>query len=179
MLERNKAMLIVTDVQGKLASLMYERDELFRSMEILIEGAKILDLPILWVEQYPEGLGPTVKEIAAHLKGLSPFPKKTFSSLRDPVILKTFEEIKRSQVILSGIETHVCIYQTAIDLLNMGIETHIPVDAVSSRTLMNKHIGIEKITRAGGDKTSVETLLFELLKVGEGDEFRKITKLIK
>ena len=179
MLDRNKTMLIVTDVQGKLAGLMHKRDELYRSLGILIEGAKILDLPILWVEQYPQGLGPTVPEIAVHLKELEPFPKKTFSLLRDTSILKAFKEINRSQVILSGIETHVCIYQTSLDLLDMGVETHIPEDAVSSRTYINKRIGIEKIVRSGGHSTSVETALFELLGVGEGEEFRKIIKLVK
>lgn len=172
-------MLIVTDVQGKLASIMHERDELYHSLEILIEGAKVLNLPILWVEQYPQGLGPTVPEIAAHLKGLEPYPKKTFSLLRDPFILKAFKEINRPQVILSGIETHVCIYQTSLDLLNMDVETHIPEDAVSSRTFTNKRIGLEKIVRAGGHSTSVETSLFELLGVGEGEEFRKIIRLVK
>ncbi len=179
MLDRNKSMLIVTDIQGKLASLMHERDELYRSLGILIEGAKVLGLPILWVEQYPQGLGPTVPEIAAHLEGIVPLSKKTFSSLREPIILKAFEEVNRPQVILAGIETHVCIYQTAMDLLTMGIETHIPEDAVSSRTSQNKRIGLEKIIRAGGHTTSVETALFEILGVGEGEEFRKIIRLVK
>lgn len=179
MLDRNTSMLIVTDIQGKLASLMFERDELYRSVGILIEGAKVLGMPILWVEQYPQGLGPTVREVAAHLEGLVPIPKKTFSSLRDPFILKAFEDFNRSQVILAGIETHVCIYQTAMDLLTMGIETHIPEDAVSSRTLQNKRIGLKKIIRAGGHRTSVETALFELLGIGEGEEFRKIIRLVK
>jgi hypothetical protein len=179
MLDRRTSLLIVTDIQGKLASLMHESDELYRSVGILIEGAKILGIPILWVEQYPQGLGLTVPEVAAHLDGLAPLPKKTFSSLRDPVILKAFENFNRSQVILAGIETHVCIYQTSMDLLTMGIETHIPEDAVSSRTLQNKRIGLEKIVRAGGHRTSVETVLFEMLEIGEGEEFRKIIRLVK
>jgi hypothetical protein len=179
MLDRNTSLLIVTDIQGKLASLMHERDELYSSVGILIEGAKVLGIPILWVEQYPQGLGPTVREVAAHLGGLAPIPKKTFSSLRDPVILKAFENFNRSQIILAGIETHVCIYQTSMDLLTMGIETHIPEDAVSSRTLLNKRIGLDKIVRAGGHRTSVETVLFEMLEIGEGEEFRKIIRLVK
>ena len=179
MLDRNKTLLIVTDVQGRLASIMHERDELYRSLGILIEGAKVLGLPILWVEQYPQGLGPTVPEIAAHLEGLVPFSKKTFSLLRDPVILKAFRETGRSQVILTGVETHVCIYQSSLDLLNMGIETYVPEDAVSSRTAMNKRIGIENIVRAGGHATSAEMALFELMGVGEGEEFKKIVRLVK
>jgi nicotinamidase-related amidase len=179
MLDRTTAILIVTDIQGKLANLMYERDSLFRNAGILIEGMKALGVPILWVEQYPEGLGPTVPEIAARLDGLTPLPKKTFSSLRDPAIRAAFERFGRPCVILTGIETHVCINQTAMDLLARGIETHLPVDAVSSRTAGNKQVGIEKIVRAGGRLTSVETILFEMLGSAEDEAFRAIARLVK
>jgi len=179
MLDRNTSILIVTDIQGKLASLMHKRESLFRNAGILIEGMKALDVPILWVEQYPEGLGPTVPEIAYHLTGLSPLPKKTFSSLRDPVILAAFKGHRRTQAVITGIETHVCIYQTAMDLIDMGIEVHIPVDAVSSRTAGNRQVGLDKIARAGGHLTSVETLLFEILGIAEGEEFKRIIRLVR
>jgi hypothetical protein len=179
MLDRNTSILIVTDIQGKLASLMHERESLFRNAGILIEGVKVLGVPILWVEQYPKGLGPTVPEIASHLAGLSPLPKKSFSSLRDPAIRAAFEGHHRFQAILTGIETHVCIYQTVMDLLALGVETYVPVDAVSSRTPGNRQVALDAIARAGGHLTSVETLLFEMLGVGEGDEFRRIVRLVK
>jgi len=179
MLDRNTSILIVTDIQGKLASLMHERESLFRNVGILIEGIKVLGVPILWVEQYPEGLGPTVPEIAAHLTGLSPLPKTTFSSLSDPGIRAVFEGRRRSQAILTGIETHVCIYQTAMDLLALGVEIHVPVDAVSSRTAVNKQVALDSIARAGGHLTSVEMLLFELLGAAEGEEFKRIIRLVK
>ncbi|MHB9029645.1 MAG: isochorismatase family protein, partial [Candidatus Latescibacterota bacterium] len=130
-------------------------------------------------EQYPQGLGPTVPEIASHLAGLSPLPKRTFSSLRDASIIAAFERLNRSQVILTGIETHVCIYQTAMDLLARGIEVHVPEDAVSSRTARNRRIGLDKISRAGGHLTSVETALFEMLGIAGGGEFKKIIQLVK
>ena len=179
MLDRNKTLLIVTDVQGTLASLMYDRDSLYKNIGIMIEGIKILEIPILWIEQYPKGLGPTVPEVASHLKGLAPMEKKTFSSLRDPEIDKRFIEFDRDQVILTGIEAHVCVYQTAMDLLEGGIETHVVADAVSSRTEFNKHIGLDKILCAGGHITSVETVLFELLEIAEGEAFKKILQLVK
>ena len=179
MLDRNVSALFVTDIQGRLASLMDERESLYRNVGILIEGIKILGIPILWIEQYPQGLGPTVPEISVHLEGLSPLPKKTFSSLREPAIQGAFEKLQRRQVILIGIETHICIYQTSMDLLAQGAEVHIPVDAVSSRTGRNRRIGLKKIERAGGQLTSVETVLFELLTVAEGEEFKKIVQLVK
>lgn len=179
MLERNRSLLFVTDIQGTLAHLMFKKETLYRNIGIMIEGIKALDVPVLWVEQYPEGLGTTVPEVASHLKEYTPLPKKTFSSLRDPEINKRFTELGRDQVILVGIETHVCIHQTAMDLLSRGIETHIVSDAVSSRTEANKRIGLAKIASAGGIITSVETALFEMLEIAEGAAFRKILRLVK
>ncbi len=179
MLDRTKSLLIVTDIQGKLASLMDERESLYRNAAILIDSMKILEVPILWIEQYPRGLGPTVPEIASHLEGFSPLPKTTFSSLRDAAIFTEFERLNRQQVILTGIETHVCIYQTAMDLLARGVEVHVPEDAVSSRTARNRRIGLDAIGRAGGCVTSVETALFEMLGIAEGEAFKKIIKLVK
>jgi len=179
MLDKKRCLLIVTDIQGKLAQLMFERESLYKNIGIIIDGFKILDIPILWLEQYPEGLGPTVPEVASHLKGLEPIPKKTFSALKDQTIFNRFTETARNQIILTGIETHICVYQTSMHLLSMGIETHVVQDAVSSRTASNKTIGLEKIVRAGGHITSVETALFELLGIAEGEAFKNILELVK
>jgi len=179
MLEKHRSLLIVTDIQGNLARLMHERETLYRNVGILIDGAKALDVPILWVEQYPKGLGPTVPEVASHLSGLTPLPKRTFSSLRDPDIGRSFNEFGRDRVIICGIEAHVCVHQTTMDLLERGIETHVAADAVSSRTLFNKTIGLKKVAAAGAVITSVETALFELLEVAEGEAFKKILELVK
>ena len=179
MLNPSTSLLIVTDIQGKLAEAAFERASLFKQIGIMIDGCRILGIPVLWLEQYPRGLGPTVPEVARHLDGLTPLSKNTFSSLRDPAINARFESFNRTQVILIGIETHVCIYQTAMDTLARGIETHVVADAVSSRTENNKKIGLKKIERAGGHITSVETALFELLGVAEGDAFKRILALVK
>ncbi len=179
MLSRDRAVLIVTDIQGRLASLMYERERLYRRAGIMIEGAKILGLPILWAEQYPEGLGETVPEIASHLDGYEPLAKKTFSSMRDPGFERRFRETGRDQAVITGIETHVCVHQTSLDLLDRGMEVQVVADAVSSRTAFDREIGLEKITRAGGVITSVETALFEMLERAEGPEFKAMLKLVK
>lgn len=179
MLQTSASLLIVTDIQGKLAESMYDRESLYKNCGIMIDGCRILAIPVLWIEQYPQGLGPTVPEIASHLAGLSPIPKKTFSSLRDPGVLARFESFNCNQAILIGIEAHVCIYQTARDLLERGIETHVVADAVSSRTKGNRKIGLKNIEHAGGHITSVEMALFEMLGIAEGDQFRQILKLVK
>jgi hypothetical protein len=179
MLDRNNLLLMVTDIQGRLASLMDERESLYHNAGILIEGMKILGVPILWVEQYPRGLGPTVPEVASHLEGLAPLPKRFFSALREPAIHEAFEKLNRGQVIITGIETHICVYQTSRDLLALGFEVYVPEDAVSSRTAGNRRIGLHLIERTGGCLTSVETALFELIGVAEGDVFKKISQLVK
>ena len=179
MLDRKRNLLIVTDVQGKLANLMFEREALFKNICIIIDGFKVLDIPILWLEQYPEGLGSTVYEVASHLEDYKPLSKKTFSALNNENILNRFNEIGRDQILIAGIEAHICIYQTSMQLISLGIETHVVQDAVSSRAEYNKKIGLEKIERAGGHITSVETALFELLGIAEGEAFKKILELIK
>ncbi|HDY90481.1 MAG TPA: isochorismatase family protein [bacterium] len=179
MLDKKRSLLLVTDVQGKLAQIMFEKEALFKNIGIIIDSFKILDIPILWLEQYPKLLGPTVKEVSSHLEGYKSMPKKTFSAMKDRNILNRFNELGRDQILMIGIETHICIYQTSIDLLSMGIETHVVRDAVSSRTESNKITGLEKIARAGGHITSVETALFELLGIAEGEVFKKILELVK
>ncbi len=179
MIKRGRSLLLVTDIQGNLAELMHDRENIYKNLAIMIEGIKTLDIPILWVEQYPKGLGPTVQAVATHLTGLAPLSKTTFSSLKEPAILERFTAFGRDQVLLVGIETHVCIYQTAMDMIARGIEVHVVEDAVSSRSPLNKKIGIEKISRGGGNITSVETALFELLGTAEDESFKKILALVR
>lgn len=179
MLDKNRTILIVTDIQEKLAKVMHEREELIRQVGILIDSIRILQVPILWVEQYPKGLGPTVPDVASHLDNLEPLSKISFSSMRAPAIEHRFKDMGRDQVLIAGIEAHVCIYQTAIDLLSRDYDVQVVEDAVSSRTLANKRIGLQKVHDAGGGITSVETALFELLCVAEGAAFKRISALLK
>jgi isochorismate hydrolase len=179
MLDSNRAVLFVTDIQGTLAQLMHDRDRLFNTLGTVIQAIRLFDIPIMWIEQYPQGLGPTVPEVACHLDGLEPLPKKTFSSIADPEIGARFAALGRDQAILIGIETHICINQTSHDLMSRGVETHVVADAVSSRTADNKRIGLDKIRQAGGIITSAETCLFELQKVASGETFKPLLKLVK
>jgi nicotinamidase-related amidase len=178
MLEVDNTVLVVIDVQGKLAQSMHEKADLFENIRKLIQAAGVLEVPIVWTEQYPEGLGPTIPEIAELMTG-EPIAKVAFSCCGERRFTEEMEKLDRRQVLLCGIETHVCVYQTAIDLLESGHEVHVVADAVSSRTAANKDIGLAKIKDAGAAVTSVETALFELLKVAGGEKFKAIINIVK
>lgn len=179
MLTLEKTVLFIVDVQGKLAQLMHDKETLFDNLQKIVKGARILDVPVLWAEQNPKGLGPTIPEIAGLLPDMRPFPKLSFSCCGDDGFMRAFRSLNRSQVLIAGIETHVCVYQTAADLLSAGHEVQIVADAVSSRHPNNKRIGLKKIRDDGGSLTSAETALFELLRVAEGDKFKQILKLVR
>ena len=179
MLSLENACLIVIDVQGKLAQVMHEKESLFQNLKVLIKGCRILEIPIIWTEQIPENLGPTTPEIAELLSPGIPISKKSFSCCGEPVFMKALEKVSRKQFLLTGIETHICVYQTAVDLLKMGHEVQVVADCVSSRIAKNREIGIEKIRHGGGILTTTEMALFELMKVAEGAAFKQIIQLIK
>jgi len=179
MLTPENTALIIIDVQEKLSCVMYEREILFNNIQRLIKGMQVLDIPIIITEQNPKGLGATVPEVANLLPNLQPIPKLSFSCCGDERFLRQLEGLNCKQVLIAGIEAHVCVYQTAIGLLNLGYKVHAVVDAVSSRTVENKKIGLKKMSSAGARLTSIETALFELLKVAEGEKFKAISKLVK
>lgn len=179
MLDIENCLLVVVDVQGKLASLMYDRDVLFKNIQILIQAAKILDIPILWCQQVPAALGPTVPQIADLLAGNEPINKSSFSCCGDEKFISKLSSINRSQVLLTGIETHVCIYQTAACLREKNYDVNVIADAVSSRTLDNKQIALSKMQTMGINIHSTEMALFELLKTADHPKFKQIAKLVK
>ena len=179
MLKLDDTALVVIDVQGKLAQLMHNRTELFKNLRRMIQGAQVLGVPILWTEQYPKGLGSTVPEVSELLPDIQPISKNAFSCCGESAFMSALEPLGRRQILLTGIETHVCVHQTALDLLDAGYEVQVVADAVSSRTAENRHIGLEKMRDAGVVITSTETALFELLKVAEGPQFKQISMLVK
>ena len=179
MLDIQQCCLTVVDVQGKLAQLMHGREALFKNIQILVRAAKILEIPILWCQQCPDALGPTVPEIAQLLDGNEPINKSAFSCCRAEQFNEKLNELARRQILLCGIEAHVCIYQTALDLLRKGLAVDVPADAVSSRTAENKHIAIDRISAEGANISCVEMALFELLRTAEHPHFRQIAELIK
>jgi nicotinamidase-related amidase len=179
MLEIQNCCLVVVDVQGKLAHLMYGKEVLFKNIQILIKAAKILNVPILWCQQCPDALGPTIPEIAQLLTDNEPIDKSAFSCCGAEQFSIKLNELKRQQVLLCGIETHVCIYQTAVDLLSKDFSVDLIADAVSSRTRDNKQIAINRMAAKGINISCTEMTLFELLKTAEHPQFKQIAKLIK
>ena len=179
MLDIENSVLVVIDIQGKLASLMYQKEKFFENAVKMIKGARVLDMPIIWNEQLPDKLGPTIPEIKDVLSDLEPLPKSSFSCCRNPAFMQKLMELDRDCVFLTGMETHICVYQTALDLMESDYDVSLVADAVSSRTMENKQIGIEAIKDCGADITSVEMALFEMLEVAEGDKFKRIIEIVK
>ena len=179
MLKIENTTLLIIDIQGNLAHLMHGKELLFKNVQKLIKGIQILGIPILWVEQNPQGLGPTIPEIADILSNIQPISKMSFSSCRNDDFLQALNALNRKQVLVAGIEAHVCVYQTAADIVDIGYEVQVVTDAVSSRSVENKEIGLQRMRDSGVSLTSVETALFELLKVAEGEQFKEILKIVK
>jgi len=179
MLRPMDTALVLLDVQGKLATLMHEREALYRGLRLLIQGVQVLRLPILWLEQYPQGLGPTIPEVTELLAGQQPLAKTCFSACGLSEFTVRLRQTGRRQLLLAGIETHICVYQTCRDLLSQGYEVEVVTDAVSSRTAENRRLGIERMVAAGAAATSVELCLFELLGRAGTPEFKQIAQLVK
>ncbi|MEW6113810.1 MAG: hydrolase [Thermodesulfobacteriota bacterium] len=179
MLSVESAVLILVDFQEKLVQAMFDRQTLVPEVVKLVKGAQVLNLPILWTEQNPKGLGPTIPQVKELLEDSSPVTKLSFSCCGEEAFLRKLEKLEPEQVIVAGLESHVCVYQSVLDLLEMVSEVHVVADAVSSRTLLNKQIGLDRCLQEGAFVTSVETVLFELLGVAEGEEFKQILKIVK
>ncbi|PKN18457.1 MAG: hydrolase [Deltaproteobacteria bacterium HGW-Deltaproteobacteria-6] len=179
MLSRTAAVLIMIDFQGKLAQVMADRENLFANNVKLIRGFRTLNLPIMVTEQIPEKLGPTIPQLAEELDGIRPMAKETFSCWADAPFHDHLESLTRRHVVLTGIECHICVYQTALDLMQNGYTVHLVADAVSSRTVENRDIGIQAIKSAGAHLTSTEMVLFELLRTAADPKAKDIFKIVK
>jgi len=179
MLTAENTILAVIDFQGNLAQAMADRTSLFENAQKIIQGIRIFDIPLIVTEQMPAKLGSTLPEIANHIQGISPISKESFSCCQNEVFMQTLKKTGRKQILLAGIETHICVYQTARDLLSAGYPVYIVSDAVSSRTSRNHEIGLQLIRDAGGTLTSTETVLFELLKTAAHEKFKDIFKIVK
>ena len=175
-LDRGRTTLVVVDVQEAFRKAVPSFDEVAHAAGVLVEGAAELDLPIVVTEQYPQGLGATVPEVAGKLpEDLEPVEKVRFSAAE----ADGFALGDRDQALVCGIETHVCVNQTVLDLLWQGVEVQVVSDAVGSRSEANRELGLHKMERAGATLTSVETALFELLGGSDAPEFKRVQALVK
>jgi nicotinamidase-related amidase len=174
-LDRDRAALVVVDVQEAFRPAVLDFERVAQNAAVLVQGAQILGLPVVATEQYPKGLGHTVPEVAEHLDGVEPLEKVCFAATD----ADGFDLDGREQAIVCGIESHVCVSQTAHGLLDRGLEVHVARDAVSSRSEENRELGLHKMESAGAVVTSVETALFELLGAAGSDEFKQVQGLVK
>lgn len=174
-LERDRAALVIVDVQEAFRPAVRDFDDVVDSTTKLIQGARALGVPVVVTEQYPRGLGATVAEVAEHLDGVEAIEKTCFSAAR----ADGFDLDGRDQALVCGIEAHVCVSQTAHDLLERGVEVHVARDAVTSRTEENREVGLHKMERSGAIVTSVEAALFELLGAAGSEEFKQVQRLIR
>jgi nicotinamidase-related amidase len=172
-------VLVAIDFQERLFSVMHDKEKLLRNVVKLIKGAGVLEIPIILTEQYPKGLGPTIPEIKGLLPGVPPLEKACFNCCDNEAFYRALESLGRKQVLIAGIEAHICVYQTAMALARAGYEVQAVSDCVSSREPENKAIAIQKLSAVGVLPASAEMALFELLRVAQGDKFKQISNIVK
>lgn len=181
LLDRARAVLVVIDVQQKLAPLIDEPARLAWNIRRMIDAAKLFGVPVLATEQYPQGLGPTVPELAAPLAelGVTIHAKQSFSCCGSPAFVEHLLASGRTQVILVGMETHVCVQQTALDLLAQHYAVHLPVDAIAARGELDDQTALSRMECHGATITTVEAVLFELCGQAGTPEFKEISRLVR
>ncbi len=181
MFNLENSFLLVIDVQERLFNVMHEKQRLCDNVSKLAAIAQTLSLPVICTEQYPKGLGHTIEPVADHLRqaGCLTVEKMSFSCMGEPGFKAQIEALKRKQAIICGIETHVCVYQTAVEMIENGFETAVAADAVASRTPDSIELGLRRMEKEGVKISSVEMIAFELMRTAEHEAFRQIAGIIK
>ncbi|MBN2308282.1 MAG: hydrolase [Candidatus Hydrogenedentes bacterium] len=179
MLDRHSVVLTVIDFQERLLPKIHCAGAIVRQAVRLIRFGRELGLPVLWTEQYPKGLGPTVAEVAGELAGMAPLEKTAFGCLGDAGFAAALEGTGRKQLLITGIETHVCVLQTALAAVAAGHEVFVPRDAVGSRTVSEYEAGLERMARAGAEIVTAEMAMFEVLREAGTPEFKRVLPLLK
>ncbi len=178
-LQRENAALLVIDIQERILPVILESERVVENTLKLINGFKILSVPIYYTEQYPKGLGPTESKIKSSLGNAEAIQKMTFSCSGASGLFQDLKRKRIKQVIVCGVESHVCVLQTVLDLLAEEFQVHIAADAVSSRRKFDYDIALRRMESNGAEITLTESVLFELLNVCGTDEFKAISKLVK
>jgi nicotinamidase-related amidase len=180
-LDQKNTVLLIVDVQERLAPAMHAElyGPLVENMRRFGAARSVLDLPVVITEQYPQGLGPTVPPIKSAFEGTPILEKISFSAMGDEAVAKQLSTIGRKSVVVTGMETHICVYQTARDLVRAGFDVHVLADGVASRTRDNYSIGLALMEKAGAAISSTETVLFDLLGRAGTEAFKAISKLVR
>lgn len=175
----NSVIGVVIDFQERIFPAIHENGKLLKNVPILLEGLKAMDIPLIVTEQYVKGLGPTVPEIALPLEGIERIEKSSFSCCDEPRFMMALASSGRDHVIIAGIESHVCVLQTVIDLRKNGYHPVVVEDCISSRKPNDKLIALERMRQCGAILTTYESILFELLRYSGGETFKAISRLVK
>ena len=176
---KERTAAIIIDVQERLFPLIHENEKLTKNLSILIQGLKALGIPIFVTEQYVKGLGPTIEPVAMLLHHQVRVEKMAFSCCDEPRVLEGIAVSGKENIIVAGIESHVCILQTVLDLKRNGYHPVVVEDCVSSRNPNDKKIAIERMRQEGAVITTYESILFELLRYSGTEAFRAVSKLVK
>ena len=178
-LNAQSTALLLIDFQEKLFPVMHDKDKLLRNVVKLVQGAKVLEIPIVLTEQYPKGLGPTIPEIKSLIPDIKPVEKVCFNCCDEDLFCSALDGLKSKQVLIAGIEAHICVYQTAIALVGTGYEVQVVGDCVASREPENKVTAVSRMVGEGVGLTTMEMALFELLKEAKGEKFKQISNIVK
>ena len=174
-----KTALLIIDIQEKILPVIKNHQLIVENTIKLVKGFKVLSLPIYYTEQYPKGLGPTVGSITQELGELKPFDKMSFSCSGAGNLFEEFNSKNLSQVVVCGIESHVCVQQTVLDLIENKLQVNLAADAVSSRKEIDYKTALDRMRNHGAEITTTESILFELLNVCGTPQFKEISKIVK
>ena len=179
LLKAENSCLLIIDIQKRILPVIKDHELVVENTLKLIKGFKAMSLPIYFTEQYPKGLGTTEEQIINELDGIKPIEKMTFSCSGADELFNTFNTKFHSQIVVCGIESHVCVQQTVLDLIENGFQVNLAADAVSSRNEKDYNIAISRMRHHGAEVTTTESILFELLNVCGTDVFKQVSKIVK
>lgn len=179
LLRRENTGLLVIDVQKKLMQVMERKERVVGNIIKLLNLSKLFKLPVIFTEQYPKWLGPTVPEIMELLPKYEPITKLQFNCCEVEAFNERLEAEGLRNVIITGVETHICVFQTCVSILEKGYQVHVPQDAVDSRTDENWRVGLKLMDKAGALITSTESVIYQILKKAGTKEFKQMLKIVK
>jgi nicotinamidase-related amidase len=178
-IEVTRSAGLVIDIQEKLFPHMSQNEDMLRRTSILLEGLRVLNIPLIVTEQYPKGLGPTIQPLTWLLKDEQVHEKISFSCCGDPAVMDQIQALDRDTIILCGIEAHVCVLQTVVDLLEQGYRPVVVEDCISSRNPADLGVAVERMRSEGAIISTSESILFELARVAGTEQFKAISRLVK
>lgn len=179
LLSQEDSVLMVIDMQGNLYESMQDKPFLLENVRKLIRGMQVFGIPVIVTEQIPEKLGPTIEPVVSLLPDAPRIPKSDFSCCGDEKIMKALKAAERRQVLLCGIETHVCVYQTARDLLARGLQVAVAADAVSSQSVRDREIALQRMRDIGAQIMTAEMIMFEVLREARTPDFQRVAEVLR